>query len=66
MIALEKYKAGEIRQSIDYKYFLPNLVNTDWQWNDAKINKLLENASYQLGQLNSYAIALSKYLFRKR
>lgn len=55
MIQIEKFKAGEIRQSIDYKYFLPHLVNTDWGWNDAKINKLIEQASFQLGQLNSYA-----------
>lgn len=55
MIQIEKFKAGEIRQSIDYKYFLPHLVNIDWAWNDAKINKLIEQASFQLGQLNSYA-----------
>lgn len=55
MIQIEKYKAGEIRQSINYKYFLPNLVNTDWTWNDVKINRLIEDASFQLGQLNSFA-----------
>lgn len=55
MIQIEKFKAGEVRQSIDYKYFLPEFVNTDWSWNDAKINKLIEHASFQLGQLNSYA-----------
>ena len=55
MIQIEKFKAGEIRQGIEYKYFLPNLVNTDWFWNDAKINNLIEKASFQLGQLNSYA-----------
>jgi Fic family protein len=42
-------------QSIDYKYFLPNFINTDWIWNDPKMNKLIENASFQLGQLNSFA-----------
>ncbi|MCO5250908.1 MAG: Fic family protein [Candidatus Kapabacteria bacterium] len=52
---IEKYKAGEIRQSIDYKYFVPNFINTEWFWSDVQINKLIENASYQLGQLNSYA-----------
>jgi Fic family protein len=55
MIQIEKYKAGEIRQSVNYKYFLPNLVNTDWTWSDAKINRLIEDASFQLGQLNSFA-----------
>lgn len=55
MIQLEKYKAGEIRQGNGYKYFMPTLINKEWSWNDAKINKLIENASFQLGQLNSYA-----------
>lgn len=55
MIQIETFKAGEIRQSIDYKYFLPNLINDVWIWNDAKMNKLIETASFQLGQLNSYA-----------
>lgn len=55
MIQIEKFIAGEIRQSIDYKYFIPSFINTEWTWSDAKLNKLLENASYELGQLNSFA-----------
>ena len=55
MIQIEKFKSGDIRKSIDYKYFIPALVNTEWGWADSKLNKLLEEASYELGQLNSYA-----------
>lgn len=55
MIQLEKYISGEIRKSIGYKYFMPNFINDEWTWIDPKINKLLENASYELGQLNSFA-----------
>lgn len=55
MIQIEKFKSGEIHQGVDYKYFVPNKVNADWFWNDAKINKLIEEASFQLGQLNSFA-----------
>ncbi len=55
MIQIEHFEAGEIRQGIGYKYFLPRLINEEWTWKDSKINNLLENASYQLGQLNSYA-----------
>lgn len=55
MIQIEKYKAGVVRQSAGYKYFLPDLINTEWTWNDPGINKLIENASFQLGQLNSFA-----------
>ena len=55
MIQLEKFVAGELRKGIGYKYFMPNLINDDYFWSDAKINRLLENASYELGQLNSFA-----------
>ena len=55
MIEIEKFKAGNFIKSFDYKYFMPEFVNTDWIWTDSKINKLLEIASYELGQLNSYA-----------
>lgn len=55
MIQIENFESGKLRQSINYKYFIPNLINTEWIWNDSKINRLIEEASFQLGQLNSYA-----------
>jgi Fic family protein len=54
LIKIEDFKAGSIRKSIDYNYFMPNTINTDWRWNDIKMNRLLENASFELGQLNSF------------
>ncbi len=54
MIKIEDFKSGDIRKGIDYKYFLPSPINTEWTWSDAKLNKLLENASFELGQLNSF------------
>ena len=55
MIRLEKYISGEIRKSIGYKYFMPSFINAEWIWTDPKLNKLIENASFELGQLNSFA-----------
>lgn len=55
MIQLEKYSSGEIRKGIGYKYFMPNFTNDEWTWTDPKLNRLLESASYELGQLNSFA-----------
>lgn len=55
MIQIEKFKAGSKVQSINYSYFIPNLINDEWIWGDAKLNKLLEQASFELGQLNSFA-----------
>ncbi len=55
MIAIENFNSGSYRQSLNYKYFLPNLINDEWVWEDTKVNKLLERASFELGQLNSFA-----------
>lgn len=55
MIQIEKFKAGSLLQSIGYKYFLPEKTNTEWVWSDPKLNRLLEKASFELGQLNSFA-----------
>jgi len=55
MIQIEKFKAGEIIKSTGFRYFLPHFINTEWNWSDLKINKLIETASFELGQLNSFA-----------
>lgn len=55
MINIESFEAGNYVSSNGYKYFKPTLVNTEWTWTDARINKLLETASFELGQLNSFA-----------
>ena len=55
MIQIEKFKSGEIIKSTGYRYFMPYFINTEWIWSDLKINKLIETASFELGQLNSFA-----------
>lgn len=55
MIELDNFTAGTLRNGADYRYFMPELINTEWVWSDPTINTLLEQASFELGQLNSYA-----------
>ena len=55
MIHVEKYKSGNKIQGIGYKYFMPEKINDGWTWTDSKLNTLLSKASYELGQLNSFA-----------
>ena len=55
MKRIEDFKAGSLVKILDYKFFMPNFINEELTWTDQKINKLLEEASYQLGQLNSFA-----------
>lgn len=50
----EDFKAGSWSQQFQYKSFVPTLVNTEWRWEDARINVLLEDATRALGELNAY------------
>ena len=54
-IQIEQYSSGTWLPATGYKFFLPSKVNDQWLWNDAQLNTLLEKASLQLGELNSYA-----------
>lgn len=54
-ITLDTYKAGEYRKGYQYNYFLPSMVNDDWQWTSPAINQLLEKAAVKLGELNAFS-----------
>ncbi len=54
-IVIEKFIAGHFEKGLGYKYFVPNKCNEQWTWSDPVLNELLERASIQLGQLNSFA-----------
>ena len=45
------YQSGVWRQQFRYKSFLPAPVNVEWTWSDARINVLLEKASWALSSL---------------
>ncbi len=49
-----RFKAGRWQSRYQYKSFEPMLLNHDWQWEDATINVLLENANQALAELLSY------------
>ena len=55
---LEEYKAGEYKQGVGYKAFLPNKINYNWIWEDTKLDSLLAEANRQIGELNAYSLLL--------
>lgn len=55
MILLEEYVAGKYIKGAGFRYFMPEMINDQWQWTNPEINMLLERASIQLGALNSFA-----------
>lgn len=52
---VEKFISGKRMNHNDYKSFLPSLINTSWEWDDSSISFLLEQASAELGGLNSFS-----------
>ncbi len=55
-VYLENFFAGRNETINDYKYFVPNPINRNWQWHDPEINTLIEKASINLGKLNSFSL----------
>ena len=55
IISLEAFRAGVYETGYNYRYFVPALINNQWQWTDGTLNELLEKASIKLGELNSFA-----------
>ena len=52
---LEDFVSGAYKQGYEYKYFMPELINHPFTWNDEVINELLEKAALKLGELNSFS-----------
>lgn len=53
---INKFKAGSIlKQPTGYKCFMPEMVCHTFTWADPSINTLLEQATLQLGSLNSFS-----------
>jgi Fic family protein len=54
-MSIDTFKAGTYLNQNDYKTFKPVFINEGWEWQDTEINLLLEEASIELGGLNSLA-----------
>lgn len=52
---IEAFKSGRLEKGFNYSYFVPELINRQWEWKDPQLSTLLEKASISLGELNSYA-----------
>ena len=52
----ETFEAGVWRQQYQYKSFSPVPVDHPWNWEDSRINTLLERATRALGELNAFSL----------
>lgn len=51
---MKPYRPGKLKQQYKYKSFLPTLLTENFDWRSPTVLNLLEKASAQLGELNSY------------
>ena len=52
---MKNFKSGLYKQQYKYKSFSPSYINYDYNWQDKRINVLLEKANHLLGELNAYS-----------
>jgi Fic family protein len=50
-----QFKSGTYKNQYKYKSFSPSLINKSFDWQDKKINTLLEEAMRYVGELNAYS-----------
>jgi len=53
---IESFVAGNWQERYQYRSFEPTLVNQAWNWEDAGISVLLEDANRALGELNAFSL----------
>jgi len=52
---LDDFKSGTYEQQYQYKSFLPELINHEWEISDPQIQQLLSDADRKLGELNAFS-----------
>lgn len=53
---MESYIAGQLTEQYKYHSFQPNSIDLQWNWDNSKINILLEKASRSLAELNAFSL----------
>jgi Fic family protein len=55
---ITRFKAGKHNKQYSYSSFSPEPVNHEWLVSDAKVNRLLNDATRKLGELNGFSMMI--------
>ena len=53
---VEEFHSGRWEKQTEFESFLPEPVNHAWEWNDPRINTMLETASRRLAELDAFSL----------
>ena len=53
---ITRFNAGRYNKQYGYSSFSPEPVNHEWLVSDAKVNRLLNDATRKLGELNAFSM----------
>lgn len=57
-VEITRFKAGKYNKQYGYSSFSPEQVNHEWLVSDAKVNRLLNDATRKLGELNACSMMI--------
>ncbi|MBK9630721.1 MAG: Fic family protein [Saprospiraceae bacterium] len=55
MLKIQEFNAGSTTKQLDYKAFMPTIINKSWSWSDPELTRLVEKSAINIGQLDAYA-----------
>ncbi len=58
MSKTHSFNAGSYKQQYQYKSFSPSPVNKPYEWQDKRLNVLLEEAMRRVGELDAYSLLI--------
>ena len=60
---ITRFKAGRYKKQYGYSSFSPEPVNHEWLVSDARVNRLLNDATRKLGELNAFSMMIPEVDF---
>lgn len=55
MFKLDEFHSGSHIKHLDYKCFMPEIINGAWSWEDRELTRLVEKSAIAIGQLDAYS-----------